>query len=176
MIKSNTTQHEPTTSPYIEVRTSKIHGTGIFAKCLIPKGARIIEYVGERITKAEAERRASQVIDRHKKNEISGAVYIFELNKRHDIDGDVPYNTARYINHSCDPNAEVDIIRGKIWIIALRDIPQGDEIFYNYGYEYDGVDEHRCYCNTEKCVGYILAEEHWHKVQKSSPETHTRSS
>jgi SET domain-containing protein len=174
MIKTNS-HIKPSTSPYVEVRTSKIHGTGIFAQCDIPKGARIIEYVGERITKAEAERRASHVIDRHKKNEISGAVYIFELNKRHDIDGDVPYNTARYINHSCDPNAEVDIIRGKIWIIALRDIAKGTEIFYNYGYEFDGVDEHRCHCKADRCVGYILAEEHWPKLKKAMPNAFERN-
>ncbi|MCR4338048.1 MAG: SET domain-containing protein-lysine N-methyltransferase [Candidatus Omnitrophica bacterium] len=157
-----------TTSSYITVRTSTIHGRGVFAKQAIPKDTRIIEYNGEKITKAESERRADIPLKRHQKNKNYGAVYIFELNKRHDIDGNVPYNTARYINHSCTPNAEVDIIRGKIWIIALRDIAKGEEIFYNYGYNYDAYEDHRCFCETERCVGYILAEEHWPKLKKDS--------
>ncbi len=154
-----------TKSPYIVVRNSKIHGRGVFAKINIPKGTRIIEYVGEKITKAEAERRAVVVLNRHKNDQAFGAVYLFDLNKRYDIDGHFSYNTARHINHSCSPNSETEIIRGKIWTIALRDIPKGEEITYNYSYEFDGYDEHRCLCGTSKCVGYILAEEHWPKLQ-----------
>lgn len=157
---------QKTSSPYILVRHSPIHGRGVFAGKDIPKGTRIIEYVGERIPKAEADRRAVIPLNRHKQDRSRGAVYIFELNKRHDIDGNVLYNTARYINHSCDPNAETEIIRGKIWIIALRDIAAGEEIFYNYGYGYDSYADHQCYCGTQRCVGYILAEEHWPKLKK----------
>ncbi|MCC6759121.1 MAG: SET domain-containing protein-lysine N-methyltransferase [Candidatus Omnitrophica bacterium] len=161
-------EHKNSSSPYIIVRNSKIHGRGVFAKKDIPKGARIIEYVGERITKAEAERRAEKLLNKHKENQVHGAVYLFVLNKRHDIDGYVPYNTARHINHSCDPNAETEIIRGKIWIIAIKNIKKGEEITYNYSYDYDGYDEHHCYCRTNRCVGYILAEEHWPRLKKDS--------
>ena len=138
------------TSPYIIVRRSKIHGTGVFAKKDIPQGARIIEYVGERITKAESDRRADIPLERHKENSECGAVYIFTLNQRHDIDGYVPYNTARFINHSCNPNAESDIIRGKIWIIALRDIKKGEEVTYNYNYDYDSHEDHPCRCGIAR--------------------------
>ncbi len=152
---------------FITVRNSRIHGRGVFAKKDIPKGERIIEYVGERITKAEAERRGHHHVNLHKKNETLGAVYIFELNKRYDIDGNVSYNKARFINHSCDPNAEPEIIRGKIWIIARKNIKKGDEIFYNYGYDFESFQDHLCRCNTDRCVGYILGEEHWPKLKKT---------
>ena len=153
-------------SPYICVKSSKIHSKGIFAKKDIPEGTRIIEYVGEKITKAESDRRADIPLKRAKKNKKYGAVYIFELNKRYDLDGDVPYNTAKYINHSCNPNCETDIIRGRIWIIALRDIQKGEEISYNYGYGYEDFQEHKCECGADNCVGYILDEDHWPKLKR----------
>ncbi len=155
-----------TTSPFISVKSSLIHGRGVFAKKNVPKGTKIIEYVGKKITKKQAEELVTISINRHKKDKTVGAVYIFELNKKYDIDGDVPYNTARLINHSCDPNCEVENIRGKIWIIALKDIARGEEIFYNYGYDYEDFEDHPCRCKTNRCVGYIMAEEHWPKLKK----------
>ena len=154
------------TSPYILVKKSKIHSTGIFAKKDIPEGARVIEYVGEKITKAESDRRADIPLEKNKKNSSCGAVYIFQLNKRHDIDGYVPYNTARFINHSCDPNCETDIIRGKIWIIALRDIQKGQELAYNYNYDIEDYEDHKCRCGSKRCVGYILDEDHWPRLKR----------
>ena len=139
-----------TSSPYIFVRRSKIHGTGVFAKKDIPKNTEIIEYVGDKITKKEAERRSELPIDRNKADSDHGAVYLFIINKRYDIDGFVPYNTARFINHSCEPNCEAINIGGKIWIVALKDIEIDEELSYNYGYAYDGEDEHRCLCRTAK--------------------------
>ena len=150
----------------VEVKSSSIHSKGVFALVDIPKGARIIEYVGEKITKTEAGRRVDASIARNQQNHTDGAVYIFELNKRYDIDGDVPYNLARHINHSCDPNAETEIIRGKIWIIAIKDINKGDEILYNYGYDIEDYQQHPCFCRSKSCVGYILAEEHWPALEK----------
>lgn len=156
-----------TTSPYIAVRKSKIHGTGVFARKDIPAGTRIIEYVGDRITKRESDRRYQIAWDRAQNgNGNEGIVYIFTLNKRHDVDGSVSWNTAKYINHSCDPNCETDIIRGHIWIIAIRDIMRGEEISYNYGYDFDSYEDHPCHCGAENCVGYILAEEHWPKLRR----------
>lgn len=153
----------------ISVKTSSIHSKGVFAKTDIAKGTKIIEYVGQKITKKEAGRRVDASIDSHRKNQSDGAVYIFELNKRYDIDGNVPHNSARHINHSCDPNAETEIIRGKIWIIAIKDIKKGEEITYNYGYDFepDYVD-HPCRCQTARCVGYILKEEFWHLLPQKS--------
>ena len=151
---------------YIYKKKSSIHGLGIFAKTMIPKETRIIEYVGEKITKAEADRRGPLLVEYAKKHKQSGAVYIFVLNKKYDIDGHVEYNTAKYINHSCTPNCEVNIIRGHIWIIALRDIQKGEELFYNYGYDMDTYHEHPCFCKSSRCPGFITAEEHWGKLKK----------
>jgi len=155
-----------TKSPYVIVKKSSIHNRGVFARKDIPKGARVIEYVGEKITKAQAERRADEVMARAACNERSGAVYLFVLNKRYDIDGNVAHNTARLINHSCDPNCEAEIIRGHIWIIAVRDIKKGEELTYNYGYDFEGYQDHPCRCRSFRCPGFILAEEYWHKLQK----------
>jgi len=156
-----------TTSPYIIVRKSKIHGTGVFARTDIPEGTRVIEYVGDKITKAESDRRYEIAWERSQYgNNEKGVVYIFTLNKRYDIDGDVWWNTAKNINHSCDPNCETDIIRGHVWIIAMRDIKKGQEISYNYGYDFDSYEDHRCHCGSRRCVGYILAEEHWPKLRR----------
>lgn len=159
-------RRKPTTSPYIVVRKSRIHNKGVFARKDIPAGTRIIEYTGEKITKAKAYEIYEQSFQSHKKNKNNGAVYLFELNKRYDINGNVPYNTARYINHSCDPNCETDIIRGKIWIIAVRDIRKGEEITYNYGYSYEDHEDHPCLCGSDRCIGYILKEDEWPKLKR----------
>jgi len=153
-----------TTSPYILVRNSAIHARGVFAKRQIFAGTRIIEYVGEKITKAESDRRAEIVLNVSKGDRIKGAVYIFTLNKRYDLDGNVPHNTARFINHSCDPNCEAHLIHGHIWIVAICDIPKGAELTYNYGYGMEDYEDHPCHCGAHNCVGYILAEEHWPKL------------
>lgn len=157
---------KPTTSEYIELRKSSIHNTGVFASKNIPKGTKIIEYVGEKITLKESEKRADISLDNHKKNKSNGAVYLFELNKKYDIDGNFSYNTAKNINHSCNPNCETDIIKGHIWIIAIRDIKKGEELSYDYGYDLDDYKEHPCHCNSSNCSGYIVAEEHRPKLLK----------
>ena len=170
MMDDRALQKKPTQSPYVIKRRSSVHGFGIYARKDIPKGTRIIEYVGERITKKEAERRGDEDMFAAKTDRECGAVYIFVLNKRHDIDGNVSYNTAKYINHSCDPNCETENIRGKIWVIALRDIPKGEELSYNYGYDLDDFTQHPCYCRTNRCVGYIASEELWPRLRKLIPK------
>ncbi len=148
-----------------EIRESSIHNKGAFAKQGIAKGTRVIEYIGDRITKAESARRSIRMIEKAKETG-HGAVYIFELNKRYDIDGDVSYNTARFVNHSCNPNCETDIIRGRIWIIAIRDIKKNEELSYDYGYDLDDFRDHPCRCGSDKCVGYIVNQEQWGKLRK----------
>ena len=94
-------------------------------------------------------------------------VYVFELNQRYDIDGDFPYNHARLINHSCDPNCEVEIVNNRLWISAIKNIKKGTELSYNYGYSYDtDYVDHICKCGSPKCVGYILDDVHWSKLKK----------
>ena len=145
------------------VKRSSIHNRGIFAKHDIPYDTPIIEYVGEKITKAESRRRGDALMEKSKKTGCA-AVYVFTLNKRYDIDGGKGRNPARYINHSCAPNCEAYIIRGRIWIYSLRDIKAGEELTYNYGFDADTWDDHPCRCGSERCIGYIVEEKQWPKL------------
>ena len=99
----------------------------------------------------------------------TGSVYIFELNKKYDIDGTPKYNKARYINHSCDPNCEVEIIKNEIWICSIKKIRKGDELTYDYGYEFDKDDfrDHVCKCGSKNCIGFIISSDDWPKYLKN---------
>ena len=150
-----------------KVKKSSIHGYGIVATTDINKGTKIIEYKGEKITKKEGDRRSELRIKRYSNKPSKGIVYIFELNKKYDIDGTPNYNKARYINHSCDPNCEVEITAGKIWISAIRKVKKGEELSYDYGYEFDKEDykDHVCKCGKKKCIGYIISSDDWKKFK-----------
>ena len=151
-----------------KVRKSKIHGSGVFATKRIKKNTKIIEYIGEKIIKSEGDKRSAKRIKKYLNSEIDGSVYIFELNKKFDIDGSPLYNKARYINHSCDPNCEVEIIDEKIWITAIKDIRKTDELSYDYGYEFDSDDfrDHICKCGSKNCIGFIISSDQWPKYHK----------
>ncbi len=151
-----------------KVRKSKIHGNGVFATKRIKKNTKIIEYIGEKIIKSEGDKRSAKRIKKYLNSEIDGSVYIFELNKKYDIDGSPLYNKARYINHSCDPNCEVEIIEEKIWITAIKDIKKTDELSYDYGYEFDSDDfrDHICKCGSKNCIGFIISSDQWPKYHK----------
>ena len=95
-------------------------------------------------------------------------VDIFTFSDQYDIDGKVLGNSARYINHSCDPNCEVEITRRSIWIVAIRDILTGEELSYNYGYGMETYGDFPCNCKAKNCVRYILAEEYWGLIKKKS--------
>jgi SET domain-containing protein len=115
-------------------------GLGLFATEPIRKGAFIVGYRGVRISHAEAERR-----------EARGARYIFELNSRWSIDGSNRRNLARYANHSCRPNAESALSKGKLILRAIRPIKPGDEITYDYGKEYFDLFIRPLGCQCVKC-------------------------
>lgn len=151
--------------PWYIVRRSSIHSRGIFARRDIPKETRILEYTGERVTKAESLRRANARYERSKKTGCA-AVYIFDINKRYDIDGSIHGNVARLINHSCDPNCEAFIIRGRVWIYSLREIKEGEELTYNYGFDLEHWADHPCRCGNDNCVGFIVDSKHWKKLAK----------
>ena len=154
-----TTRRRATTSPWARVRRSKIHGRGVIASKDIPSGTRIIEYQGERITKAESERRDEARAARAAKGG-DGCVYIFEINKRYDLDGHMAWNTARLLNHSCAPNCESANFRGHIWLVARRDIVKGEELTFDYGFDVENWRDHPCRCGSHKCVGDIVAKSH----------------
>jgi uncharacterized protein len=131
----------------LEVRASPIHGVGGFAVAELPSGSRVVEYVGNRIDKAESLRQCER-----------NNPFIFFLDPEHDLDGQVDWNPARFLNHSCAPNCDAELIQGRIWIVAKRDIHAGEEITFNYGYDFESYREHPCRCGAPDCVGYILAE------------------
>jgi len=157
---------KPTSSQYVVVRRSKIHGTGIYAKKDISKGTNVIEYVGYLITKKEADDIADRELENHNKNSENGAVYIFDLNKKQDVNGNVSWNTAKWINHSCDPNCETEGDDDSIWIQAIGDIKKGAELTYDYCYDLDSYESHLCKCGSKNCIGYIVGEKHRKKLQK----------
>lgn len=144
------------TSAWITHGQSSIHGRGVYAHTTIPDGTRVIEYTGERITKAEAARREAQRLIRQR-NGGDDSVYIFNLNRRHDLDGRTRRNVARLINHSCAPNCRTETIRGRIWIIARREIPAGEELTFDYGFSFTEWRRHSCRCGGRRCPGFIVA-------------------
>jgi len=130
------------------IRPSPISGVGAFALDRITAGSRIVEYLGEKIDKRESLRRCEQ------NNQC-----IFAIDDDYDLDGNVPWNPARFLNHSCEPNCEAIFETGRIWIAAARDIAASDELTFNYGYDLIDYKEHPCHCSGQACVGYIVAEE-----------------
>ena len=153
-------------NPYAKIKKSGIHNNGVFAKTEIKKETKIIEYVGKKVSKSKSTEIYEKSLERHKKNQKKGSVYIFELNKKHDVDGNVFWNPARYINHSCSPNCETEITKGHIWIVAVKNIKKGEEITYNYGYDVAEYEDHPCRCGSPKCVGYIVEQRQWPKLRK----------
>jgi SET domain-containing protein len=140
---------------FVTFRSSQIHGLGAFARDNIPSGTRIIEYLGEKITKQESLALCEQ------SNE-----YIFAIDETHDLNGNVDWNPARFLNHSCEPNCEAQLIDGRIWLIAIRDIRAGEELTFNYSYDLEDYREHPCHCGAASCVGYMVAEEFFDHVRR----------
>ena len=141
---------------WLALRRSKIHGRGVVARVDIPKGTRLIEYAGERIGNAEADRRyEDERMRRHH-------TFLFILNSRTCVDAAVGGNIARYINHSCDPNCVAWIEGQHIWIDALRDIPAGEELGYEYEYDFlpeytvEDLEFYGCDCGSHKCRGTMV--------------------
>ena len=150
-----------------QVKKSKIHGTGIVASEDIKKGIKVIQYLGEKISKKEGDKRSEERIKKYLKKKNEGSVYVFELNKKYDIDGSPLYNKARFINHSCDPNCEVEIISNEIWIVSIKKIKKGVELNYDYGYPFnkDDYTDHNCKCESKNCIGYIISQDDWPKYK-----------
>jgi SET domain-containing protein len=119
-------------------------GVGLFAGEDIPKGACVIEYFGPCLTNEEADRVANK--------------YLFAVSSRRTIDGSPRENVARYINHSCRPNCEADIHRGRVFIFARRAIKAGEELAYNYGKDYFDSFIKPYGCRCPKCTEARAAE------------------
>ena len=147
----------------IAQRSSKIHGNGVFATAPIKKGEDIVEYKGKMITHAEADALHFGDID-------TGHTFLFTLNEEYILDANSKGNVARWINHSCEPNAiafvhghkSEDLRKDRVIIEALRDIKAGEEITYDYGFEFDMPYTKElkaiwaCRCGSPKCIGTML--------------------
>jgi SET domain-containing protein len=115
-------------------------GLGLFATRPIKKKTRIIEYKGPILDYETAQRAENR-----------GNRYLFEVSKHRTIDGTPRYNIARYANHSCNPNAEPVIWRGRVFIRSLRAIKPDEEIVYDYGIDYLRNVIGRSNCKCSRC-------------------------
>jgi uncharacterized protein len=135
------------------VRPSPIHSVGVYTSTPIRRKTRVVEYVGERITAEEADRRYNGV----------SRTYLYGLDDgKTVIDG---HGMGAYLNHSCDPNCEVDEIKGRVWIFAIRDIAAGEELLWDYNL-YDDEDPAPCHCGSSKCRGTMYSREWMAKLRR----------
>ena len=141
----------------IQIRRSGVHGKGVFALQDIAEGEELIEYVGEVISWAEAERRHPH--DPQNPNHT----FYFHIDEDHVIDGLHGGNASRWINHSCAPNCEADQQGNRVFIRALRAIAAGEELSFDYGLIIDErytaklKAEYACWCGADECRGTMLA-------------------
>ena len=142
-----------------KIKKSIIDNKGLYANKDIKDRTKIIEYKGKIITNKE--------VEKNSKFDNEKAIYLFNLNKKYDLDGDFKFNTARLINHSCNPNCEVSGSGLKIWIYAIKDIEKGEELSYDYGFSYDeNYKDFPCKCGAKNCVGYIVREGSRWRIKK----------
>ena len=135
------------------------NGKGLYAAKDIKKGTKIINYVGNIITRKES--------DKNPKFDNKKPIYLFNLNSRFDLDGDVSWNTARLINHSCSNNCDYEGKGLKLWVIANKDIKKGQELTCDYGFAYDSdYKQFPCKCKSENCCGYIVRSESRWRINK----------
>ena len=142
-----------------KIKKSKIDKNGLYANRNIKSGTRIIEYKGKIISVKQSEN--DPKFDNNK------AIYLFNLNKRYDLDGAYNFNIARLINHSCNPNCEVFGKGLKVWVYAMKNIKKGEELSYDYGFSFDeNFRQFPCNCRSKNCVGYIVREGSRWRIKK----------
>jgi SET domain-containing protein len=140
-----------------QVRESGIHGRGVYAIRPIKAGDRVLEYKGRIITW-----RRAQALHPHDPSQPNHTFY-FHLDDGHVIDAKHEGNTARWINHACEPNLEAQQDGMRVFLKALRDINVDEELFYDYSLIIEGrltkkvKQQHACFCNAPNCRGTMLA-------------------
>ena len=143
-------------APYFLIRRSRVHGRGAFALRRIRKGTRIVEYLGERVSHREADRRYQ---DRDTRDNHT---FLFIVDARTVIDAGAGGNEARFINHSCNPNCETVIEAKRVYIEAIRTIKPGEELSYDYQLARSPDDPpdvdaiYACRCGQPECRGSML--------------------
>ena len=141
-------------------KKSNIHRHGLSAASDIKKGQKIIQYKGKKVSLSE--------VETNPKYDNEKEIYLFNLNKRYDLDGDFKFNTARLINHSCNPNCEVLEDNKQLWIFSMKDIKKNEELTYDYGFSFDkDYKQYVCKCGSKNCVGYIVREGSRWRIKKS---------
>ncbi|MFT3907437.1 MAG: SET domain-containing protein-lysine N-methyltransferase [Steroidobacteraceae bacterium] len=138
------------------VRRSKVHGLGAFASQAVRKGTRVAEYLGDRISHQEANRRYDT------KDNKDNHTFLFTVDRYLVIDGGSNGNDARFINHSCDPNLEATVEQRRVFLDAVRSIKPGEELSFDYQIGRDKSDPpdidqvFACRCGAELCRGTML--------------------
>ena len=146
------------------VRSSGIHGKGVFATTHIPAHTRLIEYTGEILTETQVDRRYANDHDPH--------TFLFALDEGMVIDATRGGNSSRWFNHSCAPNCEAVDDGNRIFIETLRAIRPGEELSYNYGIELEERHTpalkrlYQCRCGARRCKGTILQEKRTSKKKR----------
>lgn len=135
------------------IRTSALHGVGVYTTAAIATDTRVLEYTGEKIRADSTDGMYDDV------------TYLFGLDGgKTVIDG---FGMAAFVNHSCDPNCETDQIDGKIWIIATREILAGEELSYDYNiYDTEPGEQVPCHCRAANCRGTMISEDELKRHKK----------
>jgi len=170
LIQSNAPP-ETATQPdrdFIRVGQSRIEGKGVFAKRMIPRGTRIIEYTGAR--------RAIESLVTDLANGRDPGVYLIHLHHGMTIDGSIDGNDARFINHGCDPNCEIYRFSDRLYVYAMRDISPEEELTFDYGlHTPPGIaakkgkaKDYACRCGSPNCRGTMLKQRRKSTTERSS--------
>jgi SET domain-containing protein len=152
-------QDAPTHPMALIIRSSVIHAAGCYTTTRIRRGARVAEYTGPHIPKDQADA----------DYEDAPITYLFGLG-----DGAIViegHSMAMFINHSCDPNCETEEIDGRVWINAIKHIPAGAEITYDYCLYDGGGDEAICNCGARACRGTMYSPEEVRRRKAASSKT-----
>ena len=139
------------------VRSSPLHGAGVYITTQVKRGQRVLEYTGPRLTRAQCEHMYAD----------TELTYLFSMDDPNVIiDG---FGTAAFVNHACDPNCETDESKNRIWIVALRDIAAGEELTYDYNL-FDGEpgDQAPCYCGSRHCRRTMFSDEEIERQKKAA--------
>jgi SET domain-containing protein len=161
--------------PLFEVRHSPIHGHGVFALRRIRKGTTVVEYLGERVSHAEADARYED------KDPHDNHTFLFTVDARTVIDAGVGGNEARFINHGCDPNCASTTVKRRVFIEAIRTIQPGEELAYDYQIQRDADDEpdvdevYACRCGAATCRGSMLEPKPKPRPRKRKPKRPPRT-
>jgi uncharacterized protein len=141
---------------FLSLRSSGIHGRGVYAKQTIPKGSRIVEYRGERISQGEADRRYPD------DESVPHHTFLFAVDDDVVIDAAFGGSIARWINHSCEPNCESIVEDGRVFIDSIGTIRPGEELSYDYNFILDephtpaAKRRYACICGRKKCRATLL--------------------